>query len=117
MLDSDKPHLVGIDEDVLSTGITLYHLRDGATTRIGADESTNDIALRGPALLDEHCQIVLEDGVATLVPLEGALCMVNAALIDGPTRLSQGCVVVLGKTNMFRWVEKRVAIWFGLSLS
>ena len=28
-LDSEKPHLVGIDEDVLSTGITLYHLNDG----------------------------------------------------------------------------------------
>ena len=27
VLDSDKPHLVGIDEDVLSTGITLYHLK------------------------------------------------------------------------------------------
>lgn len=27
MLDSDKPHLIGIDEDVLSTGITLYHLK------------------------------------------------------------------------------------------
>ncbi len=41
-LDSDKPHLVGIDEDVLSTGITLYHLRDGCT-KIGACTSTNDI--------------------------------------------------------------------------
>ena len=27
VLDSNKPHLVGIDEDVLSTGITLYHLK------------------------------------------------------------------------------------------
>ena len=40
-LDSDKPHLVGIDEDVSSTGITLYHLLDGATN-IGSEE-TNDI--------------------------------------------------------------------------
>ena len=41
-LDSDKPHLVGIDEDVSSTGITLYHLLDGATN-IGSEEKTNDI--------------------------------------------------------------------------
>jgi len=34
ILDSDKPHLVGIDEDVMATGITLYHLR-GGDTRIG----------------------------------------------------------------------------------
>ena len=31
ILDSDQPHLVGIDEDVLSTGIILYHLKDGET--------------------------------------------------------------------------------------
>ena len=27
VLDSDLPHLIGIDDDVLSTGITLYQLR------------------------------------------------------------------------------------------
>lgn len=27
MLDSEKPHLVGINEDLLSTGITLYDLK------------------------------------------------------------------------------------------
>ena len=32
-----------------------------------------------------------------------ALCMVNAALVSSATKLSQGCVVVLGKTNMFRF--------------
>jgi kinesin family protein 16B len=29
VLDSDMPHLVGIDDDVLSTGVTLYHLKVG----------------------------------------------------------------------------------------
>ena len=27
VLDSDFPHLVGIDDDVLSTGVTLYDLK------------------------------------------------------------------------------------------
>lgn len=27
VLDSDIPHLVGIDDDLLSTGVTLYHLK------------------------------------------------------------------------------------------
>jgi len=27
VLDSNRPHLIGIDDDVLSTGITLYHLK------------------------------------------------------------------------------------------
>lgn len=59
MLDSDQPHLVGIDEDVLSTGITLYHLKDGDTT-IGSDakEGEVDIALRGPCIEEEHCRYV-----------------------------------------------------------
>ena len=102
MLDSDQPHLVGIDEDVLSTGITLYHLREG-TTSIGTEESEPEIALKGPCIEIEHCSIKLENGVATLYPVNNALCMVNASLVTEPTKLSQGCVVVLGKTNMFRY--------------
>ena len=104
VLDSDKPHLVGIDEDVLSTGITLYHLKEGDTV-IGTEETKPDIALRGPCIEPSHCVISLtKEGVATLMPsVEGALCMVNASAVAEPTRLSQGCVIVLGKTNMFRY--------------
>lgn len=29
ILDSDRPHLVGIDDDLLSTGVTFYHLKVG----------------------------------------------------------------------------------------
>lgn len=29
VLDSDRPHLVGIDDDLRSTGVTLYHLKVG----------------------------------------------------------------------------------------
>ena len=49
VLDSDKPHLIGLDEDILSTGITLYQLREG-NTLIGCEESEENphIALKGP---------------------------------------------------------------------
>ena len=49
VLDSDKPHLIGLDEDILSTGITLYQLRDGDTI-IGSDavEDGTHILLKGP---------------------------------------------------------------------
>lgn len=67
ILDSDKPHLVGIDEDVYSTGITLYHLKNGDTT-IGGNENS-DIALKGPCIEDQHCVIQLnKDGQVTLIP-------------------------------------------------
>lgn len=66
-MDSEKPHLVGIDEDVYSTGITLYHLNNGDTT-IGGNENC-DIALKGPSIEDDHCVIHLnKEGQATLVP-------------------------------------------------
>ena len=49
VLDSDKPHLIGLDEDILSTGITLYQLKEGDTV-IGNTEAEEipHIILKGP---------------------------------------------------------------------
>jgi len=104
VLDSDKPHLIGLDEDILSTGITLYQLREGNTI-IGNTESEEcpHIILKGPSILPLHCTIKLDGGVSWLHPSPGALCLVNASPVEAPVRLSQGCVIVLGKTNMFRY--------------
>jgi len=104
VLDSDKPHLIGLDEDILSTGITLYQLREGNTI-IGNTESEDcpHIVLKGPSILPLHCTIKLDGGVSWLHPSSGALCLVNASPVEAPVRLSQGCVIVLGKTNMFRY--------------
>lgn len=33
VLDSELPHLIGIDDDLLSTGIILYHLKVGTRIR------------------------------------------------------------------------------------
>ncbi|MPC33344.1 Kinesin-like protein Klp98A [Portunus trituberculatus] len=43
VLDSERPHLVLIDDNVLTTGVTLYHLNDSLTT-IGS-LSSQDIRL------------------------------------------------------------------------
>ena len=130
VLDSDKPHLIGIDEDVLSTGIALYHIKDGDTI-IGGNESdssnneadtTNncpDIVLKGPNILSPvHCVIHLSvEGSAVLEPMIGALCIVNAVTVTTPTSLSQGCVIVLGRTNMFRYNDPREAAKMRLTIS
>ena len=50
---------VGIDEDVLSTGITLYHLKEGDTLIGGGSNCSVDIVLKGPSILDKHCTINL----------------------------------------------------------
>ncbi|XP_015184981.1 PREDICTED: kinesin-like protein KIF16B isoform X1 [Polistes dominula] len=103
VLDSEMPHLVGIDDDLLSTGVTLYHLKEGKTL-VGTEEAatTQDIVLTGPDVEPEHCVVELDNGVATLHPLSSH-CWINTAQVDKPTRLSQGCIILLGRNNMFRY--------------
>ncbi|XP_029043880.1 kinesin-like protein Klp98A isoform X2 [Osmia bicornis bicornis] len=103
VLDSEMPHLVGIDDDLLSTGVTLYHLKEGRTL-VGTEEAptTQDIVLTGADVEPEHCVVELDSGVATLHPLSPH-CWINTAQVDKPTRLSQGCIILLGRNNMFRY--------------
>lgn len=103
VLDSDRPHLVGIDDDLRSTGVTLYHLKEGKT-HIGSEEGADcDIMLSGLNVEKNHCTIELSNGVATLLPAPQAQCWVNTVPVDKPTKLSQGCIILLGRTNMFRY--------------
>lgn len=104
VLDSELPHLIGIDDDILSTGIMLYHLKAGKTTIGRGDaEVPQDIVLAGVEVQPEHCVIENEDGIVTLYPINNALCTINAVNIQGSAKLTQGAVILLGKTNMFRF--------------
>ena len=109
ILDSDRPHLIrqyiGIDDNLLSTGITLYHLKEGIT-RIGTEygKEKQDILLTGIEVEDEHCLIELtKDGEAYLLPLNDSVCYVNTIRIYQRTKLAQGFVICLGRSNMFRF--------------
>ncbi|XP_057652749.1 kinesin-like protein KIF16B isoform X2 [Diorhabda carinulata] len=104
VLDSDRPHLVAIDDDPLTTGVTLYHLKEGKTT-IGTEESDvkQDIELKGAGMEPQHCTITFENGIATLTPQVGAQVMLNNTLLESPARLSQGCIIFLGKAHVFRF--------------
>ncbi|XP_071963313.1 uncharacterized protein [Antedon mediterranea] len=104
IVESDLPHLLGMDDDLLSTGIILYHLKEGNTTigREDADEE-QDIVLCGPAIEQKHCTIENNGGTVTLCPCEGALSAVNGIDVNQPIQLTQGAVVLFGKTNMYRF--------------
>ncbi|KAK8758441.1 hypothetical protein V5799_003929 [Amblyomma americanum] len=104
VLDSERPHLIGLGDDILSTGVVLYHLKDGKTL-IGTENATTkqDIVLSGLGIQDEHCSIELVDGGATLYPNPNSECCINTMPVDKATRLTQGCVVLLGSTNVFRY--------------
>uniref|UniRef100_A0A672Z931 Kinesin-like protein KIF16B n=1 Tax=Sphaeramia orbicularis TaxID=375764 RepID=A0A672Z931_9TELE len=110
VLDSELPHLIGIDDDLLSTGIILYHLKEGRTYVGREDASTEqDIILHGLDLESEHCMFENQNGTVTLVPLGGAQCSVNGVQVTEPSQLNQGAVILLGRTNMFRFNHPKEA--------
>ncbi|XP_067115449.1 kinesin-like protein KIF16B isoform X5 [Osmerus mordax] len=110
VLDSELPHLIGIDDDLLSTGIILYHLKEGRTY-VGRDDASTeqDIILHGLDLESEHCMFENQTGTVTLIPLNGAQCSVNGVQVTEPAPLNQGAVILLGRTNMFRFNHPKEA--------
>ncbi|NXG22151.1 KI16B protein, partial [Grallaria varia] len=110
VLDSELPHLIGIDDDLLSTGIILYHLKEGQTY-VGREDAMaeQDIVLHGLDLESEHCIFENLNGTVKLIPLNGAQCSVNGVQITEPTQLNQGAVILLGRTNMFRFNHPKEA--------
>ncbi|NXK12402.1 KI16B protein, partial [Herpetotheres cachinnans] len=110
VLDSELPHLIGIDDDLLSTGIILYHLKEGQTYVGREDAMTEqDIVLHGLDLESEHCIFENLNGTVNLIPLNGAQCSVNGIQITEATHLNQGAVILLGRTNMFRFNHPKEA--------
>ncbi|XP_063254686.1 stAR-related lipid transfer protein 9 [Prinia subflava] len=103
-IDSNLPHLMAMDDDILSTGVVLYHLREG-TTKIGRSDSDQDqdIVLQGQWIERNHCLIENHCGIVTLRPVPGARCSVNGCRVSGSCRLSQGAFIVLGKSHKFRF--------------
>ncbi|KFQ71825.1 Kinesin-like KIF16B, partial [Phaethon lepturus] len=110
VLDSELPHLIGIDDDLLSTGIILYHLKEGQT-HVGREDAMTeqDIVLHGLDLESEHCIFENLSGTVNLIPLNGAQCSVNGIQITEATHLNQGAVILLGRTNMFRFNHPKEA--------
>ncbi|KFZ58455.1 Kinesin-like KIF16B, partial [Antrostomus carolinensis] len=110
VLDSELPHLIGIDDDLLSTGIILYHLKEGQTC-VGREDAVTeqDIVLHGLDLESEHCIFENLNGTVNLIPRNGAQCSVNGIQITEATHLNQGAVILLGRTNMFRFNHPKEA--------
>lgn len=99
-IDSGLPHLIAMDDDILSTGVVIYYLREG-TTDIGSGDQ--DIVLQGENILQDHCKIENKFGEVELQPSLGGLCTVNGQEVKEVCRLSQGAIVVLGKCHRFRF--------------
>ncbi|XP_048830787.1 stAR-related lipid transfer protein 9 [Brienomyrus brachyistius] len=100
LIRSLLPHLIALDRDVLSTGVTFYHLREGVT-KIGPQDQREEpqIVLQGEA----QCEIVNQCGMVTLRPFPGSVCMVNGREVTEPCQLAQGAVITLGEVHKFRF--------------
>ncbi|XP_062375186.1 uncharacterized protein kif16bb [Sardina pilchardus] len=110
VLDSGLPHLIGIDDDLLSTGVILYRLQEGRTSVGRADAATKqDIVLDSAGIMTEHCVFENRDGAVILTPLPGASCSVSGAEVTRPCPLTQGAVVLLGTGTTFRFNHPKEA--------
>ncbi|KAJ6625439.1 hypothetical protein lerEdw1_014785 [Lerista edwardsae] len=114
MIDSNLPHLMAMDDDILSTGVVLYHLRIQVsvpfTRRARRKELPkleeviqNKNKILGQWIERDHCLIDNQHGIVTLRPFQGAHCNVNGHEVTDSFRLSQGALVVLGKSHKFRF--------------
>ncbi|CAH1792279.1 unnamed protein product, partial [Owenia fusiformis] len=111
IVDSSLPHLIGMDDDILSTGVVMYNLKEG-TTRMGGGDAVHepDIVVHGPDVEPKHCVIKNQDNEVTIRPCPGAYLVVNGVEVTEPTRLSQGDVILIGRTNMFRFNNPQEAL-------
>ncbi|XP_060519202.1 pleckstrin homology-like domain family B member 1 isoform X2 [Cylas formicarius] len=99
-LQTDVPHLVSMGGDRLSTSVTLHHIPPGRVT-LGCGSGV-DIPVQGTGVLPLHCHIENSEGVVTIYPLSENLS-IDGVKVTGPTRLSQGVMLTIGRSNYMRF--------------
>ncbi|XP_014862853.1 PREDICTED: uncharacterized protein LOC106930052 isoform X1 [Poecilia mexicana] len=103
ILDCRLPHLIGLSEDCLTTGILLYYLKEGKTWIQNEASCCQETVLSGPELPREHCLLENCAGIVTLFPQDGALCSVNGSAVTHPCQLTQGAIIQLGGGPILRF--------------
>ncbi|XP_055958658.1 pleckstrin homology-like domain family B member 1 isoform X3 [Patella vulgata] len=102
-VSTEEPHLVSLGSGRLSTAVTILPIHQGRTV-IGSSSGKiiPDIVVEGTGIEYNHCYIDNKNGVITLHP-SAKLCSIDGSIIDKPTRLAQGSMVTLGRSNYFRF--------------
>ncbi|XP_047508747.1 major antigen isoform X1 [Pieris napi] len=97
---TNTPHLVSLGTGRLSTAVTLHPIKQGRVT-IGSDP-TCDIYVVGTGVASIHCRVENSHGVVTLYPVSGST-LLDGLPVDKPTRLSQGSMLTIGRSNYLRF--------------
>ncbi|GAA6108766.1 stAR-related lipid transfer protein 9 isoform X1 [Tachysurus ichikawai] len=100
-IHSLQPHLISLEPDVLSTGVTIYHLREGITKIGPQDPKEEEPHIDIPE--GSLCEIENQNGVVTLKPRAHTICMVNNRQVTEPCRLAQGAVITLAGRQKYRF--------------
>ncbi|KAF5299690.1 hypothetical protein FQA39_LY11485 [Lamprigera yunnana] len=99
-LQTDTPHLVSLGGGRLSTAVTLHPIPPGRIT-LGSSPGV-DITVQGTGVEPLHCHIENVGGIVTLYPLSENLS-IDGVLVSSPTRLSQGVMLMIGRSNYMRF--------------
>ncbi|XP_050680201.1 pleckstrin homology-like domain family B member 2 isoform X1 [Leptidea sinapis] len=97
---TNTPHLVSLGTGRLSTAVTLHPIKQGRVT-IGSDP-TCDIYVVGTGVASVHCRVENSHGVVTLYPVSGTT-LLDGLTVDKATRLSQGSMLTIGRSNYLRF--------------
>ncbi|XP_071546028.1 uncharacterized protein [Panulirus ornatus] len=100
---TDQPHLVSMGGGRLSTTVTLHPINEGRTTLgAGGMGVIPDIVVMGTGVEAEHCLLENVGGVVSLTPIASHVS-IDGVKVTSPTRLTQGCMIGLGRSNYFRF--------------
>ncbi|XP_076060048.1 uncharacterized protein LOC143036506 isoform X4 [Oratosquilla oratoria] len=100
---TDRPHLVSMGGGRLSTAVTLHPINGGRTILgVGGMGVVPDIVVMGTGVEPEHCYLDNVKGTVTLTPIASKVA-IDGVAITKPTRLTQGCMICLGRSNYFRF--------------
>nr|XP_032524570.1 uncharacterized protein LOC116775714 [Danaus plexippus plexippus] len=97
---TNTPHLVSLGTGRLSTAVTLHPIKQGRVT-IGSDP-TCDVYVIGTGVSNVHCRVENSHDVVTLYPISGTT-LLDGLPVDKPTRLSQGSMLTIGRSNYLRF--------------
>uniref|UniRef100_T1IMM0 Kinesin motor domain-containing protein n=1 Tax=Strigamia maritima TaxID=126957 RepID=T1IMM0_STRMM len=101
ILDSDRPHLVGIDDSLYSSGMTFYPLKEGETILGGETTSPQPDIVLTDDTSGSVCTIRLNGNEAVLYPMDISCC-IDGLLVEEPEVLQHSCVIRIGR-NIFRY--------------
>ncbi|XP_076676900.1 uncharacterized protein LOC143373478 isoform X2 [Andrena cerasifolii] len=99
-VQTEAPHLVSMGSGRLSTAVTLHPLPEGKLT-LGSSRDA-DIPVVGTGVESIHCAIENNNGVVTLHPIKGSTA-VDGVPINSPVKLTQGCMLSIGRSNYMRF--------------